>query len=137
MRRFWPLYISAFPGLFVGVSLLYHTRNTIAKVVLVILSIIYYPYLLLNIKVEEQKRFLNVLTDTQVMPMLPYFISLRFHRDLLINAINLGFMLSTLVLLALLGKFYSFLIRIISISVIGIIPVYLVIYICSKLRYRI
>lgn len=99
-------------------------RNTIAMVVLGISSIVYYPYLLLNIKVEEQKRFLNGLTDTQVMPMLLYFISLRLHRELLINATNLGFMLTTPVLLALPGEFDSFLIRIISLSVIGIIPVY-------------
>jgi hypothetical protein len=73
---------------------------TIAKVLLGMLFIAYSLYLLLNINisVEEQKRFLNGLTDTQVMPMLPYFISLRLYRDLLINAINLGFMLYTPVL---------------------------------------
>jgi hypothetical protein len=73
---------------------------TIAKVLLGMLFIAYSLYLLLNINisVEEQKRFLNGLTDTQVMPMLPYFISLRLYRYLLINAINLGFMLYTPVL---------------------------------------
>ena len=60
-----------------------------------------------------------------------------FHRDFPINAINLGFMLSTLVLLALLGKIDSYLIHIISISMIGIIPACLGIYIGSKLRHRI
>jgi uncharacterized protein len=151
VRRFWPLYVSAFPGLYVGVSLLYHTGNTIAKAVLGLMSIAYSLYLLLNINISvgnKYERFLNVpvglangflngLTGTQVMPMLPYLISLRLHRDLLINAINLGFTLSTLVLLALLGKFDFLTLHIIGISVIGIIPVSLGIFIGSKLRYHI
>ena len=89
VRRFWPLYISAFPGIYIGVRLLYQTGNTIAKAVLGALSIAYSLYLLLNFNITvmgKYERFLNVpvgfvngflngLTGTQVMPMLPYLIS--------------------------------------------------------------
>ncbi len=151
VKRFWPLYLSALPGLYVGVSLLHQTGNSIAKAVLGALSIAYSLYLLLDVNISvgnKYERFLNVpvgivngflngLTGTQVMPMLPYLISLQLHRDLLINAINIGFTVSTLVLLALLGKFDFLSLDIIGISVIGIVPVALGIYLGSKLRYHI
>jgi uncharacterized membrane protein YfcA len=135
----------------VGVSLLHQTGNSIAKAVLGILSIAYSLYLLLNVNISvgnKYERFLNIpvgivngflngLTGTQVMPMLPYLISLQLHRDLLISAINIGFTFSTLVLLALLGKFDFLSLDIIGISVIGIAPVALGIYLGSKLRYHI
>ena len=38
IQRFWPLYISAFPGLYVGVSMLHQTGNSVAKVVLGVMS---------------------------------------------------------------------------------------------------
>ena len=134
-----------------GVSLLHQTGNSIAKVVLGIMSIAYSLYLLLNVTItvgNRYERFLNVpiglvsgflngLTGTQVMPMLPYLISLGMHRDLMINAINIGFTISTLALLALLGKFDFLSLDIIGISVIGILPVALGIYLGSKLRYHI
>ncbi|HVY54761.1 MAG TPA: TSUP family transporter, partial [Thermodesulfobacteriota bacterium] len=91
----------------------------------------------LNVPVGLVNGFLNGLTGTQVIPMLPYLISLELHRDLLIGAINIGFTASTLVLIALLGKFDFLSLHIIGISVAGIIPVSLGIYLGGKLRYRI
>jgi len=151
VRRFWPLYLSALPGLYVGVSLLHQTGNTVAKAVLGVMSISYSLYLLLNVSISvgnKYERFFNVpvglvngflngLTGTQFMPMLPYLISLQLHRDLLINAINVGFTISTLVLLALLGKFDFLSLHIIGISVTGIIPVSLGVYLGGKLRYHV
>jgi uncharacterized membrane protein YfcA len=55
----------------------------------------------------------------------------------MINAVNIGFTISTLALLALLGKFDFLSLDIIGISVIGILPVALGIYLGSKLRYHI
>ena len=36
LRRFWPLYLSALPGLYVGVSVLHQTGNSVAKAVLAV-----------------------------------------------------------------------------------------------------
>lgn len=151
IKRFWPLYVSAFPGLFLGVSVLHQSGNSLAKAVLGIMSIAYALYLLLNVNItvgNKYERFLNVpvglangflngLTGTQVIPMLPYLISLQLHRDLLVGAINIGFTASTLVLLALLGGFDFLSLDIIGISLAGIIPVTLGIYLGGKLRYHI
>lgn len=151
IMRFWPLYISAFPGLYFGVSMLHQTGNSVAKVVLGVMSIAYALYLLLDVNItvgNKYERFLNVpvglvngflngLTGTQVIPMLPYLISLQLHRDLLVGAINIGFTASTLVLLVLLGKFDFLSLHIIGISLAGIIPVTIGIYLGGKLRYHI
>jgi uncharacterized membrane protein YfcA len=149
IRRFWLLYVAAFPGLYFGVSLLSNTTDDLSRIVLGAVSIMYALFLLLNINFSiggKYERYfylpvglvngtLNGLTGTQVMPMLPFMISLRLHRDLLINAINLGFTLSMLVLMLFLSKFGMFSLGILKISVLGIIPVTVGIYLGSRLRY--
>ncbi len=149
IRRFWLLYVSALPGIYVGVSILNATGNYLGRTVLGAASIAYSLFLLLNInftigrKYERYLSFpigvvngtLSGLTGTQVMPMLPYLISLRLHRDLLINAINLGFPISMLALMALLHKFDLLSLEIIRISVFGIVPVAAGVYLGGRLRY--
>lgn len=149
IRRFWLLYVAAIPGLYFGVSLLSKTTDDMSRIALGAVSIIYALFLLLNVNFSiggKYERYfyvpvgmvngtLNGLTGTQVMPMLPFMISLRLHRDLMINAINLGFTISMLILMLFLSKFGMFSLGILKISVLGIIPVTVGIYLGSKLRY--
>lgn len=150
VRRFWLLYLSAFPGLYAGISLLHHAGNSAAKIVLGGASIAYSLFLLLRIEFtigrDAERRvtipvglvngFLNGFTGTQVMPMLPYLIALGLDRRLLISAINLGFTFSTLVLLVLLNEFGFLSGDIFKASIAGVIPVAAGIYLGSKLRHR-
>lgn len=150
MRRFWLLYLSAFPGLYAGISLLHHTGNTAAKIVLGAVSIAYSIFLLFRIEftigraaerrvtipVGLANGFLNGFTGTQVMPILPYLIALNLDRRLLISAINLGFTLSTLVLLVFLNEFNFLSAEILKWSVAGVVPVAAGIYIGGKVRHR-
>jgi len=69
--------------------------------------------------------------------MLPYLLSLRLDRDGLINAINLGFTLSIMVLLIIFGRFNLLTKEIIAVSLIGIIPIVAGIYLGGKLRHKI
>lgn len=149
LSRFWLLYISALPGLYIGVNILASAGNYAGRIVLGAASIAYSLYLLLNLNIttpQKYERYLSVpiglangtvngLTGSQVMPMLPYLISLRLHRDLLINAINTGFTISTLVLLLLLHEFDLLSFGVIKFSVIGIAPVAAGVYLGGKLRY--
>lgn len=151
VRRFWLLYISAFPGIYAGVVLLNSAGNYAAKLILGVISILYSLLLLLRIDIsipEEKERilsvpvgltngFLNGFTGTQVIPMLPYLLSLRLDRDGLINAINLGFTLSIMVLLIIFGRFNLLTKEIIAVSLIGIIPIVAGIYLGGKLRHKI
>lgn len=151
LRRFWLLYISAFPGIYFGVFILNTVGNYAAKIVLGILSIAYSLLLLLkiNISIPENKEgllsvpvgftngFLNGLTGTQIIPMLPYLLSLRLDRNGMINAINVGFTLSITVLLIVFKEKNLINIDIILYSIIGGAPVVAGIYLGGKLRHRV
>lgn len=151
IRRFWLLYISAFPGIYVGVLILNAVGNYFAKIVLGILSIAYALLLLLKIEIsipEPKERilsfpvgftngFLNGLTGTQIIPMLPYLLSLKLDRNGMINAINIGFTLSITLLIIIFGKFDLLTAASIKYSIIGAIPVVVGIYLGGKLRHRV
>ncbi|MEX0998701.1 MAG: sulfite exporter TauE/SafE family protein [Thermodesulfobacteriota bacterium] len=151
LRRFWLLYISALPGIYAGVLILNMVGNYAAKIVLGILSIAYSLLLLLKIDIsipEKNERilsvpvgltngFLNGLTGTQIIPMLPYLLSLKLDRNGMINAINLGFTLSIIVLLIIFGKFDLISLETLKYSIVGAIPVAAGIYLGGKLRHKI
>jgi len=151
LRRFWLLYISALPGIYAGVLILNMVGNYTAKIVLGILSIAYSLLLLLKIEIsipEKNERilsvpvgltngFLNGLTGTQIIPMLPYLLSLKLDRNGMINAINLGFTLSIIVLLIIFGKFDLISLETLKYSIVGAIPVAAGIYLGGKLRHKI
>jgi len=151
IRRFWLLYLSAFPGIYAGVLILSMVGNYAAKLVLGIVSIAYSLLLLLRVEIsipEDKENILSVpigltngllngLTGTQVIPMLPYLLSLKLDRDGMINAINLGFTLSIAVLLIIFGKFNLISFEILKYSIIGAIPVAVGIYLGGKLRHNI
>lgn len=149
VRRFWLLYISAFPGIYAGVLILNMVGNYAAKLILGVVSIAYSILLLLRVQISipEAKEkvlsipigltngFLNGLTGTQVIPMLPYLLSLKLDRDGMVNAINVGFTLSITVLLIIFGKFNLITQEILEFSIVGIIPVVAGIYLGGKLRH--
>ena len=150
VHRFWLLYLSAFPGIYAGISLLHHAGNSPAKILLGAVSIAYAIFLLFRIEftisrdverlitipVGLTNGFLNGFTGTQVMPMLPYLIALDLDRRLLISAINLGFTFSTLVLLIFLNRFNFLSADILKSSIAGFVPVVVGIYLGGKVRHR-
>lgn len=151
VRRFWLLYISAFPGIYAGVLILNMAGNYAAKIILGILSIAYSLLLLLKIEISIPKNkerilsvpvgltngFLNGLTGTQIIPMLPYLLSLKLDRNGMINAINVGFTLSITMLLLIFGRFDLITLETMQYSIIGAIPVAAGIYLGGKLRHKI
>ena len=78
----------------------------------------------------------NGLTGTQVMPMLPYLMSLQQDMNGIINAINLGFTLSGIVLLYFLSTFHLFDPGVVLYAVIAVIPAAAGIFLGSILRSR-
>jgi uncharacterized protein len=151
VQRFWLLYISALPGIYAGVLILNMVGNYAAKIILGIVSIIYSLLVLLKIEISIPERnerilsvpvgltngFLNGLTGTQIIPMLPYLLSLKLDRNGMINAINLGFTLSIIVLLIIFGKFDLISLETLKYSIVGAIPVAAGIYLGGKLRHKI
>jgi uncharacterized membrane protein YfcA len=148
VKRFWLLYIAAFPGLYIGVHLLSAAGHHISRMALGASAIIYSALILfrVNISVPQSREkyysvpigfvngVVNGLTGTQVMPMLPYLLSLNQDMNGLINAINVGFTLSSIVLLIFLHTFNLFDTDIVIYSVFAVIPVASGIYLGSRMR---
>ena len=148
IKRFWFLYISAFPGLYIGVWLLSTTSSQISRMAIGASAVLYSVLMLFKIDIsvprghEKYYSFpiglangvLNGFTGTQVMPMLPYLLALQQDMNGLINAINLGFTLSGIVLLILLHSFDLFDPGLVLYSVFAVVPAAAGIYVGSKLR---
>ena len=148
LKQFWPLYIAQVPGVFLGLLLLIWLAPYISTAILGIALIIYCWFALSNPEFLLPKRLRNKLalptgfltgvvngfTGSQVMPLLPYMLSLGLSPSHFVQAINCSFTLSSILMaLGLLGLELITL-EIALISIMGIIPVYIGTKIGSKTR---
>lgn len=78
----------------------------------------------------------NGLTGSQIMPVLPYLMSLPITKDELVQAINTSFTFSSIIMLVGMGKFGLLSADLVVLSVAGIIPVGLGIWAGGKVRRR-
>lgn len=150
LQRFWPLYISAIPGLVIGVSILSSVKSSWSRAVLGAILFIYALWAWRTqsrvLSTQAERRWsspvglvtgvVNGITGSQVMPVLPFMLALQLHKDLFVQAINLSFTLSSLVMLVLLSRFGILSWDILGVAVIGILPVAFGIFLGGKLRQR-
>lgn len=147
--RFWPIYVSAIPGLLLGISVLTTMQSSISESVLGLVLIAYVAWTLhkkdvlalpngsegwLAGPVGFATGFVNGVTGSQVMPILPYLLSLRLSRETFVQAINVSFTLSSVVMLAVLSKMSLLSFETFLLSLIGIVPVACGISLGGKLR---
>ena len=113
LRRFWPIYLAALPGLGLGLWVLKTMDGSVGRSVLGGVLIAYALWAIFNTQVRLQQPLAQVLvipvgfitgvingvTGSQVMPILPYLLALDLERDEFVTAINLSFTLSSLVML--------------------------------------
>ena len=78
----------------------------------------------------------NGLTGSQIMPIMPYLMSLDITKDELVQAINTSFTLASLVMLAGLGRLGLLSTEILIVSAVGVAPVGLGIFIGSRVRKK-
>jgi uncharacterized membrane protein YfcA len=104
MARFWPLYLATLPGIALGVVLLGWVDQTIATRVLGVLIVLYALMTLLRpsfslppalerpfqVPVGLLNGLLTGLTGSQVMPLMPYMLSVRMEADQLVQAVNIA-----------------------------------------------
>ena len=120
--QFRLMYAAAPVGIFIGLALLMWLEPTISSAILGLVLIIYgvititqpafrLPTALarrLEIPVGFTTGLVNGVTGSQVMPVLPYLLSLPLERNVFIQAINISFTISSVVFaigLAWLGLF--------------------------------
>ncbi|BDQ37661.1 permease [Pseudodesulfovibrio nedwellii] len=147
-RRFWPLYFSALPGLFLGLWILGSNETDLPRMVLGTTMVLYGAWGLwrghLSLKQTKPLEMcvglltglINGLTGSQIMPIMPYLMSLNISKDELVQAINTSFTIASLVMLAGLGKLGLISIENMILSTVGIIPVGLGIWLGGKVRRK-
>ena len=151
VKRFWILFLSALPGLVLGLWLLDAVANDTARLVLGAVLFLYGGWSLLNAAPELAPSWekvsnapigfatglVNGLTGSQVMPVLPYFVALKLEKDLFVQAINISFTASSLVMLLGLSQLGLLSWTIAGISAIGIPLVAIGIWLGGKIRRQI
>ena len=80
--------------------------------------------------------FVNGLTGSQVMPVLPYLLSLDLNKSAFIQAINISFTFSSMIMLAGMNRLGHLSLDVLLIAACGLIPVLLGVYLAGRLQRR-
>ena len=151
LSRFWPLYLSALPGLGFGIWFLDASQNDAPRAVLGISMLLYglwgLQQGLKQLSAGREKRWMmpvgllsgmvNGATGSQLMPIMPYLLSLSMDRQLFVQAINTAFTINTLVMMLALGNLGLLTWPVVSLSAGGVLPVALGIYLGGRIRRKV
>lgn len=149
-KRFWLLYLSAIPGLVVGIWFLGTSDNRIPKTILGLVMLLYGVWGLTNrlarLSEKTEKMLLlpvgvlsglvNGATGSQIMPIMPYLLSLQMDRNLFVQTINCAFTINTVIMIIGLGKLGLLTLPVLCISAGGIVPVALGVFLGGQIRKR-
>ncbi|MBZ9557502.1 MULTISPECIES: sulfite exporter TauE/SafE family protein [Modicisalibacter] len=139
LRRFWPMFLATVPGLLVGLAVLGRVNGLMAGAILGVVLVGYGLWTLLRPGRPISNRtarwlaplsgfltgLFNGMTGSQVMPILPFMLALRLDPGRLVQAINISFSLSSLVMAMGLSRLGLMSLETLWISLAGLIPVYL------------
>jgi uncharacterized protein len=151
LRRFWPLYIAAIPGIMAGIYLLVWFGQRVPTISLGILIVAYSAFsiarpskaipkhlqLLLQVPVGLINGFFTGLTGSQVLPFLPYILGLQLDPDRTTQAINMAITVWSSVMLAALYQSGVASAATLIASVIALPPAFIGIYLGSISRSKI
>lgn len=147
-RRFWLLYLSAVPGLLLGLHILGSGDSTLPRSVLGATMACYGLWGLwgqtftlrqtpaLTTGVGLVTGLVNGLTGSQIMPILPYLMSLDITKDELVQAINTAFTIASLIMLLGLGRLGLLSLDVGLVSLAGVLPVGAGIWLGGRVRRR-
>ncbi|MGD9670544.1 MAG: sulfite exporter TauE/SafE family protein [Hyphomicrobiaceae bacterium] len=151
LKRFRVLYIGLIPGLLTGLYMLsiVAVHNAARALGLVILA--YATYALFspalhighdrertfNVPVGFLNGFINGLTGSQIMPIVPYSLSLGLSPDATVQLTNIVFTISSLIMIGGLHRIGFLDGTVLLLSAAGVLPGLLGVVIGTKLRKRI
>ena len=150
LSRFWPLYLALLPGLAAGLWLLADGGAALGTAVLGLVLMSYglfglsRPHLRLPplwerplaVPVGLATGAVNGLTGSQIMPILPYLFALPLTPAGFVQAINVSFSLSSLVMAAGLAHLGLMTWAALAASLAGLVPVFLGVRLGGRLRTR-
>ena len=150
LRRFWPLYLAALPALLAGLALLASVDSATSRRVLGGVLSVYGVWALANAEFALPRRverwlnapvgvitgFVNGLTGSQVMPVLPYLLSLNLDKNVFVQAINISFTASSLLMMAGLAVLGLLDLPLLGTSALAVLPVAMGIAMGARVRRR-
>jgi uncharacterized membrane protein YfcA len=133
VRRFWPMYLATVPGVIVGLWLLGTVDGVAAGIALGIVLIGYCvfayanPSLSLPARLERPLQpvsgvltgLVNGMTGSQVMPSMPFLMALHMEKNRFVQAINISFTLSSLIMVVGLNRMGLFTTDGVILSLVG------------------
>lgn len=151
VKRFWLLYLSALPGLAIGISFLTNSQNQVPKAILGVIILIYGIWGLKSgtarLSGKKEKQFIipvgvvsgmvNGATGSQIMPIMPYLLSLKMEKDSFVQTINCAFTINTLVMMFWLGNLGILTLPVAYLSAAGVLPVAVGIFLGGLIRKRV
>ena len=150
LRRFWPMYAAALPGLAVGVWVLATADGAVTRAVLGAVLVLYAGWALaartpslgprgeawLKAPAGMVTGLVNGVTGSQVVPVLPYLLALPLEKNAFVQTINLSFTISSLTMLVLLGGAGLLQPVLLVVGLAGIAPVALGVRLGGSVRER-
>ena len=148
--RFWPMFLATVPGLVLGLWLLGAVDGALMGAVLGGVLIVYVAFAYANPAFRLAGRLerplqpvsgfltglVNGTTGSQVMPSMPYLMSLQMDRNMFIQAINCSFTLSSVIMMAGLAQLGLVTWAAIAVSVPGIAFALLGVRFGERIRHR-
>jgi hypothetical protein len=139
VSRFWPMFLATIPGLLIGLAVLEMVDGLMAGAILGLVLMNYGMFTLLRPGRPMSDRvadriapisgfatgLVNGITGSQVMPVLPFLLSVRLDPKRFIQAINISFSLSSIVMAFGLSRLGLMTLDSVWISLAGLIPVFL------------
>lgn len=150
VQRFWPMILSAAASVFAGLWALTRMGSENAAAVLGVVLLIYVGFALTNARfrlTEARTRelepaigaatgFVNGLTGSQVMPLIPYLLSLDMARERFLQASNQSFTLSSAAMFVGLGVAGLMTAQVVAVSAFGLVLVALGVRIGQQISRR-
>ena len=148
--RFWHMLIATALGVCLGLMLLDSVNNKLAGAILGLVLILWctFSYVAPNLKLPLEKErptgiisgiatgIINGLTGSQVIPCVPYLMALNLDRNIFIQATNISFTLSSLIMAVGLTHLELFTLDAIKLSIIGLVLVLFGLQLGTKIRPR-
>ncbi len=150
LRRLWGLLVTVFIGAWFGVSLFGRSDTALLTALLGLLLCAYATYGLMTPKLPAPGRHeawlspvlggvngvLTGLTGTFFMPGLPYLQSLRFPRDVMVQAMGVLFLASTAALAVALSGHGRLDVEVGTVSALATLPALLGMVLGARIRRR-
>jgi len=147
-KRFWRVYLFVLPGLMLGVFTLSRANSDTIRLALGLVLVLYSSWALIAKEHLISKRterlisypvgfatgLVNGFTGSQIMPILPYMLSLKLHKDIFVQAVNISFTLSSFTLIILLRKYDLLAVGYLGTSIGGIVVVFAGVFLGGKVR---